>query len=98
MAFGLLSSTIPSPGPVINLYTGPTNKLTIGKITIGSKNYDPSRIQIGYKDGTGDVKYFEYNRYIKYGEVIETENLYLGAGQDLVVRSTETDVNFLFYA
>ena len=78
MAFGLLSSTIPSPGPVINLYTGPANKLTVGKITIGSKNYNHARIQIGYKEGD-DVKYFEYNRYIKYGEVIETENIFIGA-------------------
>ena len=96
MAFGLLNATIPSPGPVINLYTGPSNKLTVGKVTIGSKNYNPSRIQLGYRFGS-DVRYFEYNRYIKYGEVIETENIYLGAGQELVCRSTETDVNFLFY-
>ena len=97
MAFGLLNSIIPQTGTVTTLHTGDTDKLTVGKITVGSKNYNPSRIQIGYKDGTGDVKYFEYNRYIKYGEVIETENLYLGAGQDLVIRSTEPDVNFLFY-
>ena len=97
MAFGLLSSTIPSPGPVINLYTGPANKLTVGKITIGSKNYNPSRVQIGYRDSGGDVRYFEYNRYIKYGEVIETENIFIGAGQELLVRSTEPDVNFLYY-
>ena len=97
MAFGLLNSIIPQTGTVTTLHTGDADKLTVGKITVGSKNYNPSRIQIGYKDGNGDVKYFEYNRYIKYGEVIETENLYLGAGQDLVVRSTETDVNFLFY-
>ena len=97
MAFGLLSSTIPSPGPVINLYTGPANKLTVGKITIGSKNYNPSRVQIGYRDSGGDVRYFEYNRYIKYGEVLETENIFIGAGQELLVRSTEPDVNFLYY-
>lgn len=96
MAFGLLNSIIPSPGPVTNLYQGPNNKLTIGKITVGSKNYNPSRIQIGYRDGN-DVRYFEYNRYIKYGEVIETENIFIGAGQELLVRSTEPDVNFLYY-
>ena len=96
MAFGLLNSIIPDPNSVLNLYTGPAGKLTVGKITIGSKNYDPSRIQIGYKDGN-DVRYFEYNRYVKYGEVIETENIYLGEGQEAVVRSTEPDVNFLFY-
>ena len=96
MAFGLLNSIIPSPGPVTNLYQGPNNKLTVGKITVGSKNYNPSRIQIGYRDGN-DVRYFEYNRYIKYGEVIETENIFIGAGQELLVRSTEPDVNFLYY-
>ena len=96
MAFGLLNSIIPSPGPVTNLYQGPSNKLTVGKITVGSKNYNPSRIQIGYRDGS-DVRYFEYNRYIKYGEVIETENIFIGAGQELLVRSTEPDVNFLYY-
>ena len=94
--FGLLNSIIPGTGSVVDLHTGEANKLTVGKITVGSKNYNPSRIQIGYRDG-GSIRYFEYNRYIKYGEVIETENLYLGAGQQLVVRSTESDVNFLFY-
>ena len=96
MAFGLLNSIIPSPGPVTNLYQGPSNKLTVGKITVASKNYNPSRIQIGYRDG-GDVRYFEYNRYIKYGEVIETDNIFIGSGQELLVRSTEPDVNFLYY-
>ena len=96
MAFGLLNSIIPSPGPVTNLYQGPSNKLTVGKITVGSKNYNPSRIQIGYRDGP-NVRYFEYNRYIKYGEVIETDNIFIGAGQELLVRSTEPDVNFLYY-
>jgi len=96
MAFGLLNSIIPSPGPVTNLYQGPSDKLTVGKITVGSKNYNPSRIQIGYRDGA-NVRYFEYNRYVKYGEVIETENIFIGAGQELLVRSTEPDVNFLYY-
>lgn len=96
MAYGLLNSIIPSPGPVTNLYQGPNDKLTIGKITVASKNYNPSRIQIGYRDGS-DVRYFEYNRYIKYGEVIETENIFIGAQQELLVRSTEPDVNFLYY-
>ena len=49
MAYGLLNSIIPSPGPVTNLYQGPNDKLTIGKITVASKNYNPSRIQIGYR-------------------------------------------------
>jgi len=97
MAFGLLNSIIPSPGPVTNLYQGPSNKLTVGKITVGSKNYNPSRVQIGYRDSGGEVRYFEYNRYIKYGEVVETENIFIGAGQELLVRSTEPDVNFLYY-
>ena len=61
MAFGLLNSIIPDPGTVLNLYTGPTGKLTVGKITVNSKNYNPSRIQIGYKDGN-NIRYFEEDK------------------------------------
>ena len=50
--FGLLNSIIPAVGSVVDLHTGDANKLTVGKITVGSKNYNPSRIQIGYRDGS----------------------------------------------
>ena len=44
-----------------------------------------------------DLKYLEYNRYIAYGETFETGEINLGGGQQLVVRSDHSDVNFLFH-
>ena len=96
MAFGLLNSIIPSVGQPLTLYTGSANKLTVGKVSIASKNASPARIQLGYEDGS-NLRYFEYNKNIKYGQTYETQDIHLGAGQKLVVRSDQTDINFFFY-
>ena len=96
MAFGLLNSIIPSVGQPLSLYTGTSDKLTVGKVSIASKNATPARIQLAYEDGFA-LRYFEYNKKIKYGETYETQDIHLGAGQKLIVRSDQTDINFLFY-
>ena len=96
MAFGLLNSIIPSVGQPLSLYTGTSDKLTVGKVSIASKNATPARIQLAYEDGSS-LRYFEYNKKIKYGETYETQNIHVGAGQKLIVRSDQTDINFLFY-
>ena len=96
MAFGLLNSIIPSVGQPLTLYTGSADKLTVGKVSIASKNSTPARIQLAYEDGS-NLRYFEYNKKVKYGQTYETQDIHLGAGQKLVVRSDQTDINFLFY-
>ena len=96
MAFGLLNSIIPVVGQPLTLYQGTTDKLTVGKVSIASKNSTPARIQLAYEDGS-DLRYFEYNKKIKYGETYETQDIHVGAGQKIIVRSDQTDINFLFY-
>ena len=96
MAFGLLNSIIPQVGQPGTLYTGGSDKLTVGKVSIASKNSTPARIQLAYEDGSA-LRYFEYNKNIKYGQTYETQDIHLGAGQKLIVRSDQTDINFLFY-
>ena len=96
MAFGLLNSIIPSVGQPDSLYTGTSDTLTVGKVSISSKSSTPARIQLAYEDG-GSLRYFEYNKTIKYGETYETQDIHVGAGQKLVVRSDQTDINFFFY-
>ena len=96
MAFGLLNSIIPVVGQPLTLYQGTTDKLTVGKVSIASKNSTPARIQLAYEDGS-NLRYFEYNKKVKYGQTYETQDIHLGAGQKLVVRSDQTDINFLFY-
>ena len=96
MAFGLLNSIIPSVGQPLILYTGSADKLTVGKVSIASKNSTPARIQLAYEDGAS-LRYFEYNKKVKYGQTYETQDIHVGAGQKLIVRSDQTDINFLFY-
>ncbi len=96
MAFGLLNSIIPPVGQPGTLYMGGSDQLTVGKVSISSKNSTPARIQLGYEDGTA-LRYFEYNKTVRYGQTYETQDIHLGAGQKLVARTDQTDINFLFY-
>ena len=60
MAFGLLGTIIPPTKQNTTWYTGTADKLTVGKISITSKNLDRASIRLGYLDGS-NIKYFEYN-------------------------------------
>ncbi len=96
MAFGLLGTIIPPTKQNTTWYTGTADKLTVGKISVTSKNPDKALIRLGYLDG-GEIRYFEYNKLIRYQETYETQDIHLGSGQSLVVRSDRTDINFLYY-
>lgn len=100
MAFGFLSSIIPEIDQNVTLYSSPVNTLTQGKVSISSKKTNPVRIRLSIRTSGGqpaDLKYLEYDHYIKYGETFETGEINLGSGQDLVVRADHSDVNFLLY-
>ena len=96
MAFGLLGTIIPPTKQNTTWYTGTSDNLTVGKISVTSKNPDKALIRLGYLDG-GEIRYFEYNKLIRYQETYETQDIHLGSGQSLVVRSDRTDINFLYY-
>ena len=96
MAFGLLGTIIPPTKQNTTWYTGTADKLTVGKISVTSKNPDKALIRLGYLDG-GEIRYFEYNKLIRYQETYETQDIHLGSGQSLVVRSDRTNINFLYY-
>lgn len=97
MAFGLLGSIIPQINRNEILYLSPVDTLTIGKVSISSKNYNPVKIRLGITSDDINVEYLEYNRIINYGETFQTDSIYLGNGQKLIVRSSDPDVNFLLY-
>ncbi len=97
MAFGLLGSIIPQINRNEILYTSVPSTLSIGKVSISSKNYNTAKVRIGITTDDINVEYLEYNRFLNYGETFETQNIHLGGTQKLVVRSDTTDVNFLFY-
>lgn len=97
MAFGLLGSIIPQIDTNQTLYQSPVNNLAVGKVSISSKNYNPVKIRLGITSDGVNVKYLEYNRLINYGETFETQDIYIGSNQSIVVRSNNSNVNFVFY-
>jgi hypothetical protein len=97
MAFGLLGSIIPQVNRNEVVYTSLSSDLVIGKVSISSKNYNPVKIRLGITQDGVNIEYLEYNRFINYGETFETELVHLGNGQKLIARSSDADVNFLFY-
>ena len=97
MSFGLLGSIIPQINRNEILYTSSSSNLAFGKVSISSKNYNPVKVRLGITEDDINIEYLVYNRFINYGETFETEQIHLGDGQKLVVRSTDPNVNFLFY-
>ena len=51
MAFGLLGTIIPPTKQNTTWYTGTSDNLTVGKISVTSKNPDKALIRLGYLDG-----------------------------------------------
>jgi len=97
MAFGLLGSIIPQVNRNEVFYTASLPNLTIGKVSISSKNYNPVKIRLGITTDNLNIEYLVYNKFINYGETFETDTIHLGEEQKLVARSTDPNVNFLFY-
>lgn len=97
MAFGLLGSIIPQINRNETLYQTTASNLAVGKVSISNKNYNPVKIRLGISTDNVNVEYLEYNKFINYGETFETQDIYVGNGQSLIVRSNNPNVNFLFY-
>jgi hypothetical protein len=97
MAFGLLGSIIPQVNRNEVFYTASSSELAIGKVSISSKNYNPVKIRLGITEDNINIEYLVYNKYVNYGETFETELIHLGNNQKLVARSSDPNVNFLFY-
>jgi len=97
MAFGLLASTIPIINKDTSLYTSSVGNLVGGKISISHKNYNPVKVRVAISTNGVDQDYLHYNRIINYGETFETDTIYFGNGQRILVRSTDPDTNFVLY-
>jgi len=96
MAFGLLSSSIPIPNKKISLYTSAVGTLVDGKISISHKNFEPARIRVGVSTNSIDLDYV-VSAIIERGETYESEPIYFGNGQNLIIQSSLPNTNFLLY-
>lgn len=97
MAFGLLASSIPVINKDITLYTSNGGDLVEGKISISHKNYSPVTIRVAISTNGIDQEYLYYNTIINYGETFETDTIYFGSGNRILIRSNSPDTNFVLY-
>ena len=97
MAFGLLGSIIPQINRNEVVYTSPASTLTVGKVSVSSKNFNPVKVRVGITTDDLNVEYLSYNRFVNYGETFQTDSIHVGEGQKLVVRSDNPHTNFIFY-
>lgn len=97
MAFGLLASNIPVINRDTNLYTSSAGTLVEGKISVSHKNYNPVKVRVAISTDGVNQQYLHYNRILNYGETFETDTIYFGNGQRILVWSTHPDTNFVLY-
>ena len=96
MAFGLLSSSIPIPNKNTILYTSSSGILVDGKISISHKNFEPVKIKVGISTNSVDSNYI-ISTVLGKGETYESENIYFGNGQSIIIQSSSLNTNFLLY-
>jgi hypothetical protein len=96
MAFGLLSSKIPIQNKNSILYTSSSGVLVDGKLTISHKNFEQTKIKVGISTNGIDSKYI-VSTILERGETYESENIYFGNGQSLIIQSSLPNTNFVLY-
>jgi hypothetical protein len=96
MAFGLLSSNIPIPNKNTILYTSSSGVLVDGKITISHKNFEPTKVKVGISTNGIDSKYI-VSAVLEKGETYESDTIYFGNGQSLIIQSSLPNTNFVIF-
>ena len=96
MAFGLLSSSIPVQNKNTLLYTSASGTLVDGKISISHKNFEPVRIKVGISTNSVDLNYIA-STVLERGQTYESDTIYFGNGQSIIIQSSLPNTNFLLY-
>lgn len=99
--FGYLASLVPALKTREVLHTAPAGKVVEGKIVVTHRDPYPVRIRIGVS--AGGVAQFNSENYILYdyligeGSSYESDNIYYGNDQSLVVWSDSPNTNFVIH-
>lgn len=99
--FGYLASITPAKKTRTVLHVAPASKIVEGKITVTHKNPYPVRIRIGVSSGS--ITSFTASNYVIYdwvidpGESYESNTIYYGNNQSLVVYSDADDTSFIIH-
>ena len=104
MAFGSLATIKPT---ALNknevLYTAPAGQLVEGKVYVTNRSSSEIKIRVGLSTGVASdfdttKGYIVFNQIIPRGEYFETDSIYFGSGESVVVRASHTDVTFTLLA
>jgi hypothetical protein len=95
MAFGRLSSHIPEKNKNFTLYNSQLGELVQGKISVTHKNFNPVKIRIGISTDGLASKYINYNTILDPGQSLETNDIYFGNGQRIIIQASDPNVNFI---
>jgi hypothetical protein len=97
MAFGLLSSALPTAKNNTVLYGSTATDLVEANVSISHKNHNPVRVCVGLSTNNIDVDYLLYNFPLERGETFETDTIYFSRGESVIVKSSDEGTNFVLY-
>lgn len=99
--FGYLASLVPALKTREVLHTAPAGKVVEGKIVVTHRDPYPVRIRIGVSTGGvtefNPENYILYDREIAEGQSYESDTIYYGNNQSLVVWTDSEFVNFVIH-
>jgi len=100
MTFGSLISKQPGVDNTNEvLYTAPAGKLVEGKVYVVNKGPSSVRFRVGLSTGglsdyNTSSGYLIFNQDLPVGEYYQSETIYFGDGQSVIIRSDSTDIFF----
>ena len=99
--FGYLASLVPQLKSREVLHVAPVGEIVEGKIVVTHRSPYPIKIRIGVSSGS--ITEFSPNSYILYdyqlgeGQSYESDFIYYGSGQSLIVWSDTENTNFIIH-
>lgn len=99
--FGYLASLVPQPKSREVLHVSPTGELVEGKLVVTHRSPYPIKIRIGVSSGSitefTPESYILYDYEIAEGQSYESDFIYYGNGQSLVVWTDTENTNFIIH-
>ena len=100
MASGILGTpTDLTAVTLATLYTCPATTFTVASVSVCNRSSSPTsiRIAIASTDTPTDAEWIEYDASLSANGVLERTGIILDSGRNIVVQSSNADVNAIAY-
>jgi hypothetical protein len=99
MATGRLAASNLASGTVTTVYTCPIDTYTVASVSVCNRGNQPTvfNLAISDTDTPADGEYLEFETELLPKNILERTGLVLGAGQKIVVRSSQTNVSVVAF-